>query len=483
MLRPRRSIPEHADRRPARRPPCPPSRRHAIPLDLEWLEPRRLLTVIPVTTTVRRPLVAEFAPLGDQRLDNHPSSSPSSPNVIVFEIQGTADFQLTQPLPAITQPLIIDGYSAAARSIPRRPPIMRRSWSGSMARGSTRRSTPAPKASGSRPTTAPCDGLSITGFSGSGIDIEPPSVPSPPTGSIGTTIWGNWIGVAPDGSAAPNPGAGVIVACSNNVIGGTLPYGRNLIENSGDAGVILCGPVGAGNLVQGSFILDNGGDGVLALSPDNVIGQPIGTWSTGAATPWAGNVISGNGSNGVYILDPASQGNIVSNNLIGPTPDGLGGSPTRVTASGSRTRREPGGRDRDGQHERHRRQPRRWRPDPEFPRRPAPGDPPGRADHPPGRGNLAQHPTHGHRRDGQSGPGQPHRLQHRHHVKHPGAAAQPRRSFHRLVEQHGRRHGHRGPQHHHRQRPRRNRDLGRQLAPANNSIRSRCCPTATRRTT
>lgn len=339
MLRPRRSIPEHADRRPARRPPCPPSRRHAIPLDLEWLEPRRLLTVIPVTTTVNDPLSPNSLPWAINDSNNHPSSSPSSPNVIVFEIQGTADFQLTQPLPAITQPLIIDGYSAGGsvntETTTDNASILVR------IDGSGIDPSQYPGAEGLRIEAYDCtvDGLSITGFSGSGIDIEPPSVPSPPTGSIGTTIWGNWIGVAPDGSAAPNPGAGVIVACSNNVIGGTLPDGRNLIENSGDAGVILCGPVGAGNLVQGSFILDNGGDGVLALSPNNVIGQPIGTWSTGAATPWAGNVISGNGSNGVYILDPASQGNIVSNNLIGPTPDGLVRSPTRVTASGSRTRR------------------------------------------------------------------------------------------------------------------------------------------------
>ena len=43
---------------------------------------------------------------------------------------------------------------------------------------------------------------------------------------------------------------------------------------------MACGPVGAGNLVEGNFILDNGGDGVLALSPNNVIGQPIGTFQS-----------------------------------------------------------------------------------------------------------------------------------------------------------------------------------------------------------
>ena len=40
------------------------------------------------------------------------------------------------------------------------------------------------------------NGLIITGFSGAGIAIETPAGPPPGTGAIGTSISGNFIGVA-----------------------------------------------------------------------------------------------------------------------------------------------------------------------------------------------------------------------------------------------------------------------------------------------
>ena len=112
----------------------------------------------------------------------------------------------------------------------------------------------------------------------------------------------------------------MIVASSNNKIGGTLPGGRDVIQGNGEAGVILYGTDGTGNLVQGDFILDNGGDGVLVLSGNNQVGQPVGSQTAGG-----GDVISGNHSNGVFILGSAAQGNIVANDLIGTTPDGTEG--------------------------------------------------------------------------------------------------------------------------------------------------------------
>ncbi len=244
--------------------------------------------------------------------------NPSSPNMIDFS--GPMDIQLQYELPQITQPVIIDGFSAGGSfntlaagdnaSIP-----IQIDGSGLGA-----------GAEGLRVAAYNCSviGLSITGFDGSGIDIQPPQTAPPADGAIGATITSDWIGVAPDGSAAGNGGAGVIVADSNNAIGGTLPGGRDLIENDADAGVILCGSLGYGNLVEGSFILNNGGDGVLALSANNVIGQPVGGQTAGA-----GDVISGNGSNGVYIRGPAAQGTIVANDLIGTTPDGTSEMPNQ----------------------------------------------------------------------------------------------------------------------------------------------------------
>ena len=40
------------------------------------------------------------------------------------------------------------------------------------------------------------DGLSITGFGGAAIALEPVPVGSTITGSLGDTVWGNFIGVS-----------------------------------------------------------------------------------------------------------------------------------------------------------------------------------------------------------------------------------------------------------------------------------------------
>ena len=56
-----------------------------------------------------------------------------------------------------------------------------------------------------------------------------------------------------------------------------------MIQGNREAGVILYGPGATGNLVQGDFILDNGGDGVLVLSGNNEIGQPVGAGTAVAA--------------------------------------------------------------------------------------------------------------------------------------------------------------------------------------------------------
>lgn len=286
---------------------------------LEALESRRLPSLITVYDSAGDDDAGTLAWAIAQSNEN-PSPSIAQPNIIVFT--QAMDIELTQPLPPITAPVIIDGYSAGG--------TVNDSQNSDDATisvqvdGSQINSSLYPGAEGFTIEAYNCtiDGLSITGFAGSGIDIEPPSGSPPTSGAIGATIWGNWIGVAPDGSADGDMGAGVIVADANNVIGGTLPGGRNLIENSGDAGVVLCGTVATGNLVEGDFITNNDGDGVLALSANNVIGQPIGTLTAGA-----GDVISGNLLNGVCVRGPSAQGNIIANDEIGTTAAGDGEEP------------------------------------------------------------------------------------------------------------------------------------------------------------
>src|SRR6185437_13125398 len=165
--------------------------------------------------------------------------------------------------------------------------------------------------------------------------LPDPSQPILNSGSIGDTIWGNFVGVASfdshSSSLVPrnlvNPlanGSGVSVSSSNNRIGGTFPSQRNVIQGNTSAGVVISGVTGTGNVVEGDYILDNLGDGVLIATSNNYVGEPIG-----AGPAAAGNIISGN-LNGVHIqTDPLqpnvlAQGNNIVNNEIG-TDVGLAG--------------------------------------------------------------------------------------------------------------------------------------------------------------
>ncbi len=122
----------------------------------------------------------------------------------------------------------------------------------------------------------------------------------------------------PTSSSLVNPfanplanGVGIIISSSNNRIGGTLPLDRNVIQGNEDAGVILSGPLGTGNLVEGNYILDNAADGVRITTSNNFIGEAIGDGPAGG-----GNIISGN-LWGVLISGPDATGNIIVNNEIG----------------------------------------------------------------------------------------------------------------------------------------------------------------------
>ena len=105
---------------------------------------------------------------------------------------------------------------------------------------------------------------------------------------------------------------GIWISSSNNIIGGTIPADRDVIQGNQADGVVLYGPDGTKNQVESDFVLDNGTDGILVLSADNQIGL-----ATAAPPAGAGNVISGNYGNGVHILGPSATGNVLVNNQIG----------------------------------------------------------------------------------------------------------------------------------------------------------------------
>jgi titin len=150
-------------------------------------------------------------------------------------------------------------------------------------------------------------------------------------------VEGNLVGTNPAGTRAlGNGGGGVyiiaasnagVVGGNNNTIGGTTAAARNVIDASGSAanrhnGVAISSPdatiLASGNVVEGNFIgtdvtgtraLGNSGSGVLLSSLES--GNTIG-----GTAPGAGNLISGNGIDGVALW-PGAGGDVVQGNFIG----------------------------------------------------------------------------------------------------------------------------------------------------------------------
>ncbi len=109
-------------------------------------------------------------------------------------------------------------------------------------------------------------------------------------------------------------------------IGGTAPADRNIISGNnftqpypGSAGVYLAS---GGNVVQGDYI-GTDRNGTSALGNDAGVtdyGSPSTNNTIGGTTAGAGNVISGNAGNGIFL---GGSEDLVAGNLIGTTANGL----------------------------------------------------------------------------------------------------------------------------------------------------------------
>lgn len=150
-----------------------------------------------------------------------------------------------------------------------------------------------------------------------------------PTGNL---VQGNLVGTNAAGTAALGNGSntfdhgGVVVATGiDNTIGGTTVVARNVLSGNRN-GVFLTGSSSTANHVQGNYIgLAVTGASAVGNSLDGVAiaFQSTGNFVGGTAAG-AGNVISGNGSEGIEISGQNSVGgsNTVQGNRIGTDPSG-----------------------------------------------------------------------------------------------------------------------------------------------------------------
>jgi hypothetical protein len=152
--------------------------------------------------------------------------------------------------------------------------------------------------------------------------------------SSNNTIIGNYIGTDISGTAAiSNIYSGVLLwtGASYNLIGGDTTGERNLISGNGDSGVTILDSGTMSNTVSGNYI---GTDvsGIVALGNTrngvqigdgaqyNVIGGSNA--SSGDSCSGDCNLISGNGSEGVFIYGSGTMSNTVSGNYIGTDTSG-----------------------------------------------------------------------------------------------------------------------------------------------------------------
>jgi titin len=143
-------------------------------------------------------------------------------------------------------------------------------------------------------------------------------------GTSNNSVLGNFIGTDVAGTNAIGNGGngfgiGIWNGASGNMIGGTSTGAGNLVSgHSGFSYGIAMGGVN-GNVVQGNCVgTDFAGKTALANGFTGVAMEGGSTGNlVGGTTAGAGNVISGNGTYGVYISDVGTTGNLVQGNIIG----------------------------------------------------------------------------------------------------------------------------------------------------------------------
>ncbi len=258
-----------------------------------------LLRIVDLGCNLRAAIEQANARTGEQPIRIH------------FNLPGTGPHKITlnNELPAITRPIIIDGYTQpdASAATATSPAVIMVELSGESTTGANGLTI------GTGGDGSAIRGLAINRFD-IGIRVE----------SDNSRIEGNYIGVNPAGDTArANQLDGIrLVGASNNVIGGRTPAARNVVSGNSarDRSGIHLTDDSNGNRIEGNYIgLSADGSGAIPNyygvdvrnSDNNVIG--------GSDT--ARNVISGNDHDGVLLFREALN-NTVEGNYIGVNPAG-----------------------------------------------------------------------------------------------------------------------------------------------------------------
>ncbi len=262
------------------------------------------------------------------------NASPGVLDTIAFNITGAGcagapsvcTIKPASQLPAVTDPVIIDGYTQPGSSPNTLAvgdnAVLLVELDGSQIVGNA-------IAFEVRSNSTVIQGLVINRFSYVGIYIDGTG-----GGALGGhTIRGNFIGTDPSGMLAAGCGTwGVFLRTPNSNVGGPSPGDRNVISANGTnsslgANIRLEGDFGpvSGVAVQGNYIGTDasgtgplGGGAGIALFPGSEV-------EIGGSAAGEGNVISGNGGYGIsmsYDCVAVSQDNVIQGNWIGVDASG-----------------------------------------------------------------------------------------------------------------------------------------------------------------
>jgi hypothetical protein len=247
------------------------------------------------------------------------NASAGVPDVIQFNIPAPGPLLIPPltPLPNITDPLVIDGYTQSGAS------------SNSLAVGDNavlQIVIPGQLVIDTSNTTV--RGLSIR-------QIQVGTVPAPKGGNV---IEGCFIGLDASGTnSLGSPGFGVFVQTPNNRIGGAIPGARNLISSNATTGIEIFETFATNNIVQGNYI---GTDRTGTKSFGNtdralVVNMNASANTIGGTAAGAGNLISGNLDRGITLDGDNNrvQGNFIGTDATGLLP--LGNARTGVEVSGA----------------------------------------------------------------------------------------------------------------------------------------------------
>jgi uncharacterized repeat protein (TIGR01451 family) len=283
-------------------------------LEVERLEGRALLTTFTVMN-------ANDSGAGSLRnaITQLNSDMSAGTDTINFQIGtgGLATISLMSPLPNIGHAVIIDGTTQSG--FLGKPLIV---LNGSALNSTLDISGLEFTADGNT-----VKGLVINGFPRAAIFLLTTN---------GNTIQGNFLGTDASGTSAVPDGSGVEAAGQNNLIGGTTAAARNVISGNsvkngtggeqvgpgfGD-GIYLFGRA-TKNTIEGNFIGTNAA-GNASIPNEGTAGVELDTApgnTVGGATAGAGNVISGNAGDGIFVRSGSDrttiQGNRIGSNLAG----------------------------------------------------------------------------------------------------------------------------------------------------------------------